>query len=282
MNSRIRTLMVHSLHLFALAVLGYFVWQDLRRDGEARLFESIKVTHLFARERLEEASEIQLVYVRRITDAYNNSLNQAFWGKTTQMDIFCDSVIQVLNNAQLPAETAAQYLSILSDSLSACVDFDPELSAQFRASLMRSGKLDLMRFLSDAGGTQQTTLRSDLQINIHLARWKVLNYLMQQISFCGMIDKYSLFLQPEIICPTANEALIMTGFLSTYSHLYLRPHNTKVFMNAKEASIKNGYAEFTTSFDKAGAQPLFIRIETRNRQNDTLRVFEKTYTVQVK
>ncbi len=76
----------------------------------------------------------------------------------------------------------------------------------------------------------------------------------------------------------------MTGSFSTYSQgLYLRLRNTKVYSsNAKEAPIKNGYAEFTTSFDKAGAQPLFIRIETRNRHNDTLRVFEKTYTVHVK
>ena len=80
----------------------------------------------------------------------------------------------------------------------------------------------------------------------------------------------------------AGESFPVNGFLGTYAYYYLRPRGAKVWVNGIDSPVKNGYIPFTTQFDKTGPQSLAIRVEMREDQRDTLRVFEKTYTVNVK
>jgi len=275
---------VHCLHVLALAVLGYFVWQDLRRDGEDRLFESMNITHGFAQAQMVEAHEKMFDLMLRQTEAYRTTHNLAYMDRVIRINRFCDSVMQLVKDGRLLPSTRNHHLSLLKDSLHASVDDDPYFTRQFDALLLPSGVPDLAKRFSNARTAQQTMLRNDLQINILLAKVQALNYFLQQVAGCDLrFDVFLPFWQPDVICPAAQEAFTATCFLSSYSSFYfLRPRSAKVWINGAGIPLKDGYATFNTRFDKKGPQPLAVRVELRDWKSDFLRVFEKSYTVNVK
>ena len=274
---------VHGLHLSSILLLGYFVWQDRCRDGEARLFKAIYVTQGFAREQMKEAHEKTLDLIRWQTEAFSSTRSLDDQDRVARIALNCDSVIALFNG--IPLVQTDRVLQLLHDSLSANIKDEPVFYTQIDTLLLRSHSPDVANLLSKARARQQLMFCNDLQINILLSKEQVLNYFMRRVwdGSCGFVT-FDCFWVPNVICPMANESFGVTAFIGVDWGYYMHPKSATVWLNGASIPVKNGKAPFSVRFVQPGPQQMTVRVETRGWGNgsDTLRVFEKNYTVHVK
>ncbi|MBK8966415.1 MAG: hypothetical protein IPM36_06995 [Lewinellaceae bacterium] len=282
MSTRYKLFLVHGLHIWAIGVMGFFVLKNIREDGEAVLFKALNQSFEKSDRQMHYSAQVFLEEIEDQARSYTYDLSVQCYYRSKNATRLAETVLNKFRNRDLLPEEEQHLLLTYCDSLAGYFDKDPEVGATYNSVLQPALRRNLLLNLSNANAAQQTVLRNCLANNVSGNYEVTLSYLLQKVSapYCGF-DRYRPYLIPIRGCLAAGEAITFMAFLGAYgTHQF--HEKDRAWVNQQEATIQKGKATFSTVYKTPGPQPLTIRIETHDLLTDAVRVFEKTYTVNVR
>lgn len=283
MSTHHKLFLVHGLHILAIVVMCFFVLKNIREDGAAVLFKALNQSCEKANKQLQNSLQVLNEAIESQARAYLNERTVQSYHHSKNATHLAETVLNKFRNGGLLPEEEQLLLLTYCDSLAGYFDKDPEVSATYNSVLQPALRRNLLLNMSNVNAAQQTVLRNCLANNVSGNYEVTLSYLLQKVSapYCGGFDAYRPYLIPISGCLAAGEAITFMAFLGAYSTHEFHEKD-RVWVNQQEATIQKGKATFSTVFNAPGPQSLNIRIETHDRLTDAVRVFEKTYTVNVR
>lgn len=282
MSKRYKQILVHGLHIWAIGVMCFFVLKNIREDGAAVLFKALNQSCEKANKQLQNSLQVLSEAIESQARAYLNERTVQSYHHSKNATHLAETVLNKFRNGGLLPEEEQHLLLTYCDSLAGYFDNDPEVGATYNSVLQPALRRNLLPNLSNANAAQQTVLRNCLANNVSGNYEVTLSYLLQKVSapYCGF-DRYRPYLISISGCLAAGEAITFMAFLGAYgTHQF--HEKDRAWVNQQEATIQKGKATFSTVYKTPGPQPLTIRIETHDLLTDAVRVFEKTYTVNVR
>ena len=273
---------IHGLHLLLItALLALIAWNRIR-SGEYLLFKNLSNTLNQAQTPIAGYNKLRMVDIRESVEAYPGPNALDFFRRAIALKGQCDSAIGPAQYRHNSLAVIGQNLPKLYDTLAAYVDHEPVILEHFNVSLLQSGKNTRINNLRTS---QQQMLWNVLATNVQLAKLETLRYINAKIGVgTGCFFSAPIFRQTDVLCPQAGQSFRTTVFLSSYDEPQVKwyPLRDKIWVN-EEQIISSGRddGEFTITFPTPGPHPLHLRVEKWDLLTDSVRVYEKTYTVNV-
>ncbi|MCB9331438.1 MAG: hypothetical protein H6574_10170 [Lewinellaceae bacterium] len=282
MSNRYQLFLVHGLHILAIGIIGFFVLKNIREDGAAVLFKALNQSFEKSDKQMRYSAQFLSEAIETEARAYFNDYTVQSYYHSKSATRLAETVMNKFKSGDLSPEAEQRLLLNYCDTLAIYFDKDPDVSAFYNAVLQPALRENLLCNLSNTNAAQRTVLRNCLTNNIFANYEVALYYLLQKVSapYCGF-DAYRPYLIPISGCLAAGEAITFIAFLGSYSTHEFHS-NDRAWVNQQEATIHKGKAMFSTVYKTPGPQPLHIRIETHDLLTDSVRIFEKTYTVNVR